>query len=326
MAQLASGRPGLRYDRGLRGIRRHLRLSGRHHGYDGHHRHAGNADARVCRHAFHRLRGCRRNVGNPDSAQHTIYYLWDLRGNLHRRTLCVRILPGIIMAILFIATISVMVKLKPKLAPNSESFTWRQRLESLRGIMGVVILFLFVFGGMFGGVFTVNEAAAAGAFLAMVFMAINRKLRWNSLMAVLRETVKSTSMVYLILLGATVLGNFLASSQLPSRLATYVGGMNVSATALMLIIVAIYFCLGCLMDGMAMILLTVPIFLPIIENFGINKIWFGVLVILMGQIGGITPPVGMSVYVIGGVVKDVPLQTIFRESLLLSSACCLRLS
>jgi tripartite ATP-independent transporter DctM subunit len=230
------------------------------------------------------------------------------------------------MAILFIATISVMVKLKPKLAPNSESFTWRQRLESLRGIMGVVILFLFVFGGMFGGVFTVNEAAAAGAFLAMVFMAINRKLRWNSLMAVLRETVKSTSMVYLILLGATVLGNFLASSQLPSRLATYVGGMNVSATALMLIIVAIYFCLGCLMDGMAMILLTVPIFLPIIENFGINKIWFGVLVILMGQIGGITPPVGMSVYVIGGVVKDVPLQTIFRESLLLSSACCLRLS
>lgn len=222
------------------------------------------------------------------------------------------VIPGIILTVIFILTIVFMVKRHPEIAPQSEKFTLRERFASLKGVIGVVILFAFVIGGMFAGWFTANEAAAAGSFMAFIFMILKRRLTWKNLLGALKDTVKTFSMVYIILIGAGVLGNFLAISQLPIRLSSFVTGLNVSKYVILAFIVLIYAFLGMIMDGPAMVLLTVPIFLPIILKLGFDPIYFGVVIVLVSQLGLITPPVGLSAYVIAGVAKDIPLPTIFR--------------
>lgn len=222
------------------------------------------------------------------------------------------VIPGIILTLIFIATIAFLVKRNPDIAPKSASFTWRERFASLKGVIGVVILFAFVIGGLFAGWFTANEAAAMGAFMAFIFMFINKKMSWKNLFGALKDTVKTFSMVYVILIGAGVFGNFLAVSQLPSRLSDFVVGLDVSKYVILAFIVLVYAFLGCIMDGLAMVLLTVPIFLPIVLQLGFDPIYFGVVIVLVSQLGLITPPVGLSAYVIAGVAKDVPLPTIFR--------------
>jgi C4-dicarboxylate transporter DctM subunit len=222
------------------------------------------------------------------------------------------IFPGIICAGLMIITVVIWCKLKPGVAPANRSYSWKERFKSLRGLLDVAILFLFVFGGMFGGVFTVNEAAGAGAFLAGILMILRRRMTLMNLKLALLSTAKSFSMVYLCIMGANVMGNFIAVSKIPNTLAAYVAGLDVSKYTVLAIIILIYLFLGCIMDGLAVILLTVPIFLPVMMDLGFDLIWFGTIIILTSQLGGITPPVGISCYALSGVVKDVPLQTIFK--------------
>ena len=143
-------------------------------------------------------------------------------------------------------------------------------------------------------------------------MLIRRKMTWMSLKASLLSTAKSFSMVYLCIMGANVMGNFIAVSKIPSTLATEVGGLDINRYVIFAVIVLVYVFLGCIMDGLAVILLTVPIFLPIMLNLGFDPVWFGCIIILTSQIGGITPPVGVSCYALSGVAKDIPLQTIFK--------------
>jgi len=179
----------------------------------------------------------------------------------------------------------------------------------------MVILFGFVFAGMFSGVFTINEAAACGAFIAFVIMALMRRLTIKSLFEVMKDTVKTTGMCFMMLIGATVFGNFLAITQVPMKLASYVSGLNVSPYIVLFFIVVVYAILGCFMDALPMIMLTVPIFLPVILKLGFDPIWFGVIIILVMELGLITPPVGMNCYVISGIAKDVPLSKIFKGSI-----------
>ena len=222
------------------------------------------------------------------------------------------ILPGIVLAILIIGVIVLQVKMKPSLAPKGEKFTWKERWMSIAKCWDVLILFIGVFAAMFTGFFTINEAAAAGAMLALIIMACKRMLNWKSFSKVMWDSVKTTSMTYLIVIGAMVFSGFLSITQLPMKLAATIEGLDVSRYLILAVIVLIYLVMGCFMDALPMIMLTVPIFLPIIEGLGFDGIWFGVMIIIVMMMGLITPPVGMNCYVLSGIIKDVSLGTIFR--------------
>lgn len=225
------------------------------------------------------------------------------------------ILPGILEAILCCVTVFVLVKFNPKLAPPSAKYSAKEMLVALKGLIPMAVLFIAVFGGMFTGIFTINEAAAAGAFLGFLMMFIMRKFTWKSFFAVMKDTVKTTSMTYLILIGAVVFGNFLTITNMPMNLANTIADLNVSRYVILLLIVIIYFFMGMVMDALPMMMLTVPIFLPIMTELGFNPIWFGVVIVMVMQLGLITPPVGVSCYVISGIARDVPLPTIFKGAM-----------
>ncbi len=222
------------------------------------------------------------------------------------------VLPGLLLALLFIVSVIIRVKINPKLAPPAAPSTWREKLQSIPGLMPVVLLFVFVIGGMFVGIFTATEAAGAGAFVAFLYMVAKKRFTWGAFVTVMKNTVKTTSMIFLILIGAYELGYFLAVTKIPMTLADFVSGLEVSKFVVMAIVILIYIVLGCIMDSLAMIMLTVPIFLPIMVTLGFDPIWFGVIMVLVMEMGLITPPVGLNVYVIGGVAKDVPLPVIFK--------------
>ena len=222
------------------------------------------------------------------------------------------ILPGIILALCYVIAIMIVCKIHPDRAPGRLKFTGIEKFKSLKGALPMVILFVVVIGGIFGGLFTANEASAVGAVMALLYLIIRRKFTFKILMDCLRDTVKTSGMIFLILIGAYIFGSFLTVTRLPTTLANFVTGLDVSRYLILLVIIIIYAVMGCLMDSLAMVMLTVPIFLPIMLDLGFNEIWYGVLMIMVMEMGLITPPVGMNVYIVAGVAKDVPLQKIFR--------------
>ena len=225
------------------------------------------------------------------------------------------VIPGILLAFLCCLTVVILVLRNKDLAPSTQrKITWKERLISLKGIVWVAILFIVVLGGMFSGFFTIYEAAAFGAFGGLVITAIRRRLTWASFKAVMKDTVKTTSMTYLILIGANMFGRFLAITQAPMKLASTIESLEVSRYIILLFIVIIYAIMGCFMDALPMITLTIPIFLPIITGLDFDPLWFGVICVLVIELGLVTPPVGLNCYVISGIAKDVPLGTIFRGS------------
>jgi tripartite ATP-independent transporter DctM subunit len=221
------------------------------------------------------------------------------------------IIPGVILALCYILSISIMVLVKPKLAPGRVRYTLMEKLISLKGGVSMIVLFLIVIGGIFSGWFTANEAAAIGAMIAFLYLIVTRKFTLQILIACLRDTVKTSGMIFLILIGAYIFGAFLTVTKMPARLAEFVTGLDVNRYVILLIILIIYAVMGCLMDSLAMVMLTVPIFLPIMLELGFDSVWYGVIMIMVMEMGLITPPVGMNVYIVAGVAKDVPLQKIF---------------
>ena len=222
------------------------------------------------------------------------------------------VLPGVMTALICVIFIVIRCVRNKSLAPSTtRKITWGDRFKSLVGCIWVVVLFVIVLGGMFSGIFTVNEAAAVGAFVAVIIMIIVGNFSWANFKGVLKESIVQTAMVYIILIGATVFGKFLAISQLPMELANWIATLPVSKYVIIAFIIIIYGIMGCFIDALPMITLTVPIFLPVVLNLGFDKIWFGICIVLVMQLGYITPPVGMSSYVVSGVVKDVPLKTVF---------------
>lgn len=221
------------------------------------------------------------------------------------------IIPGVILALCYIASIAIVVKVKPNKAPGKQKFPMSEKLASLKGGIAMVLLFLIVIGGIFTGWFTANQAAAVGAFLALVYLIARGNFTWAKFLDCLQSTVKTSGMIFLILIGAYVFGAFLNITQLPTALATFVTGLNVNKYVILIVILIIYAVMGCLMDSLAMVMLTVPIFLPIMTSIGFDPIWYGVIMIMVMEMGLMTPPVGMNVYIVSGVAKDVPLQKIF---------------
>ena len=233
------------------------------------------------------------------------------------------IIPGILLTILFVASILIWTAMKPELGPRGPRFTLRQKVASLSGTVETLVIFLLVIGGLFGGVFTPTEAGAVGAFTTLGVALLRRQLSWKGFVTALTDTTRISSMILMIVAGATVFGRFLAVSRIPYDLAQWISAFPLPPVAIMGIIVLMYFVGGCFIDALALIMLTIPIFFPVVMQFGYDPIWFGVIVVLVTQIGVITPPVGVNVYVVSGVARDVPLNVIFRGVLPMLAALVL---
>jgi len=222
------------------------------------------------------------------------------------------VLPGILLALLFTVVILVWNRLQPGLCTLAPRASWRERFVSLTGVIETIALFLLVMGGLFLGFFTPTEAAGIGALGTYVIALIGRNLTWRSFVRSLRETVRISCMIMTIVAGATVFGHFLAVTTIPTEVGSWVAGLAVPPVVIMALIILSYLFLGCLMDSLAMIMLTIPVFYPVIITLGYDPIWFGVIIVMVGGMGVITPPVGINVYVVGGIARDVPLHVIFK--------------
>ena len=222
------------------------------------------------------------------------------------------IIPGLILAALHTLTIYIVVKVNPRLAPAVPKASWKEKIIALKGTWHVLLLFGVVMGGIWTGVFTVTEAAAIGALGALFLALANRGINRRNLGVCLKHTAQTTAMIFAIIIGAMLFGYFLSVTRLPMELATWIVGLGLSRYIVLIIIVFTFLLLGCVMDSLAMVLLTMPIFLPVITALGFDIIWFGIMVILVVEMGVITPPVGMNVYVIAGIARDIPLEVIFK--------------
>ncbi len=225
------------------------------------------------------------------------------------------IIPGLLTALLFCVVIGVRCHFNPELAPPTVSIPWRARFKSLWGVLETLTLFLFVMGGMFAGFFTPTEAAAVGAAGSVIIAAVGGNCSLRMLATAAEETVRTSCMVMVIVAGATMFGHFLAVTGLPMSFAETLAGLPVPPWVVVILIILFYLVAGCFIDSLALILLTVPIFYPVIRGFGSDPIWFGVMIVLVTQMGVITPPVGVNVYVVSGIERSIPLQTVFRGAM-----------
>ena len=222
------------------------------------------------------------------------------------------ILPGILLSFLFMMAIHLRVRKHPEMGPAGPKTTLIQKIKSLTGILEALVIFGFVMGGLFFGFFTPTEAAATGAFFTLFVSVVRRQLSWQNFLKSIADTTRLSCMVMVIVAGATVFGHFMAVTRIPFTLSHWVGNLPLPPMLIMIVIITIYIIGGCFMDGFALIMLTVPIFFPVATPLGFDPIWFGVIIVLVAEMGVITPPVGINVYVVYGVAKTIPLETIFK--------------
>jgi tripartite ATP-independent transporter DctM subunit len=222
------------------------------------------------------------------------------------------ILPGILTALLLMGTIALMTSRDPEHAPPGRRATWPERWRALRGIWGVAVLVIVVLGGIYGGFFTATEGAGFGAFGAFLFALARRRLTWAVLFQVLVESARTTAMLFTLLIAATIFANFVNFTTLPTDLKDWITHLGLSPTMVVVAMMAIYVLLGTVMEELTMVLLTIPLFFPIVTSLGFDPVWFGVLIVMIVQIGLISPPVGMNLFVLNSLLPNVGLGRIFR--------------
>ena len=232
------------------------------------------------------------------------------------RLLLAGVIPGLLLTLTYMLTIYIICKRNPEMGPPRPGprAGIGEIFATLKGgLFEVIAIFIISIGGMFAGIFTPTEAGGVGAAGVLLVTTITRKMTWKGFVSALRDTTRSVSMIIFLIAGATVFGRFIAISRLPIEVANWVSALDVSPFLVMMVILAIYLVLGCMIETIPLILLTIPIFYPVITNvLHYDPIWFGVVIVMVTAIGVITPPVGINAYVIKGIAKDVPLTTIFR--------------
>jgi C4-dicarboxylate transporter DctM subunit len=223
------------------------------------------------------------------------------------------IVPGILEAVFYICTIWVLCRLNPRLGPAGPKVPLRKKVVGLwGGTIETLTIFVLVLGGLFAGFFTPTEAGGVGAFAVLALVVLSRRLSWKGFIDSIYSTTGTTAMILIVVTGAMIFNRFIAVTRIPFELANFVTGVNLPPLAVMAMIILAYIVGGCFIDALGLILLTVPIFFPVATSLGYDPIWFGIIITRVTEMGLITPPVGMNVYVIKGVAKDVPLVTIFR--------------
>jgi C4-dicarboxylate transporter DctM subunit len=225
------------------------------------------------------------------------------------------ILPGILLAILFSITIYILCSKNPKLGPPGPSVSIKEKIASLTDTVDMLILFSLVMGGLFLGFFTPTEAGAVGALGAFLLSIVRKQLTWDGFRSSLFETMRITCMVFLLLFGTTIFGQFLAVTGIPSGLAEWLVSLPLPKVMVLSGILFIYFLGGCFMGGLAFMILTLPVFYPVAMSLGFDPIFFGVLMVIMVEVGSVTPPVGTSAYIISGV-SNTPLEVVFKGILI----------
>ena len=225
------------------------------------------------------------------------------------------ILPGILLSFFFCVTIFIWARLRPEVAPRGRKTTFKEKVFALSGITETLLLFLLVMGGLFLGFFTPTEAGAIGVGGAIILGLVRRRLTWGGFSQAVTESTKVSCMILVIVSGAIMFGHFLAITRVPFVAANWIGGLPLPNYAIMAVIVVIYLIGGCFMDALAMILLTIPILFPLVTAMGYDPIWFGVIIVLVAEMGAMTPPVGINVYVLSGIARDIPLEIIFKGAL-----------
>ena len=235
------------------------------------------------------------------------------------------ILPGLVLAALFIMAIWIQCRINPGMGPPAERLSFRDKVVSLKGIWGLIVLFLIVIGGIYAGIFTPTEAAGVGAFGAFMLGLLKGNLRMSNIMESLLETGRTMAMIFLIMIGAEFFSKFLGVTMLPMALSEYIGALAINRYIILFLILLTYVILGCLMDCVAIMILTTPIIFPVVIALGFDPIWYGVIMVIVLEVGFITPPVGLNVFVIKGVSGGVELGTIFRGIMPFLAACLLAL-
>ena len=222
------------------------------------------------------------------------------------------IVPGLLAMLMYVLTIFIIVKVRPDWLPRGKSTSWAERFAGLKDVWAPLVLFVFVIGGLYGGFFTPTEAGGVGATGAFLLGVLRGKLDRAKTQEALLSATRTAAAVFTVLIGALIFGYFLTITQVPQKLTGFLTEMGLGRYEVLALIMVMYLILGCLMDAMAMIILTVPIIFPVIVQLGFDPIWFGIIIVMTVELGLIHPPVGMNVFVIKSVVPDVSFTTIFR--------------
>jgi len=224
------------------------------------------------------------------------------------------IIPGVLLMLLYMGAIFVLAARNPSLGPAGPRASWKERIRALRGGLGeALVVFSISIGGLFAGWFTPTEAGAVGAAGVLAVALFERRLNWEGFKKSLFDATRTTAMIMLLVAGATIFGRFMAVSRVPFELAGWAGALPLPPFAVMGIVLVIYLILGCFIDALALVLLTIPIFFPVVvTTLGYDPVWFGVIIVMVVAMGVITPPVGMNVYIVKGVAPDIPLEVIFK--------------
>ena len=222
------------------------------------------------------------------------------------------VIPGLISAAMLMLTIWIITGRDPEHAPPGERTSWPDRWRALRGIWGVALLVVVVLGGIYGGIFTATEGAGFGAAGAFLFALARRRLTWAILFQVLVESARTTAMLFTLLIAATIFANFVNFTSMPGDLKEWITHLGLSPIMIIAAMMAIYVLLGTVMEELTMVLLTIPLFFPIVTALGFDPVWFGVLIVMIVQIGLISPPVGMNLFVLNSLLPNVGLGNIFR--------------
>jgi C4-dicarboxylate transporter DctM subunit len=222
------------------------------------------------------------------------------------------IIPGLLAAAMDMLTVVVIGRLRPGFLPVAPRHSWKERLVGLRDIWAMLLLFIFVIGGLYGGLFTPTEAGGVGAIGALIIGVIRGKLDGLQIRRSLLQAVRTAAAVLTVLIGALLFGYFLTVTQTPQKVTVFLTGLGLGRYGVLALIMVTYIALGCLMDSLAMIILTIPIIFPVITQLGFDPIWFGIIIVMTVELGLIHPPVGMNVFVIKSVVQEVSFSTIFR--------------
>ena len=222
------------------------------------------------------------------------------------------IIPAIVTTALFGGVIAIYTTIKPEQGPPGERFTIKEMIYSLRELWETILVFFFVMGGLFFGYFTPTKAGAVGAASILAIVVLQRRLTWDNFLKAIFDTIRISCMVLMLIAGATIFGHFLALSRIPLDVGAAVGQLDWPNWAIIAMICLVYLIGGCFIDALALMMLTIPIFFPITVQLGADPIWFGVIIVMVTNMGIITPPVGIASFIVKGIAQDVELETVFK--------------
>lgn len=221
-------------------------------------------------------------------------------------------IPGILAVLMMCLTIAFLTWRNPELGPAAERSSWVERLSAFKDVWAVAVLFMVVMGGIYGGVFTTTEGAGVGAFGAFLIALLRGSLNFKVTLEILTDSARTTGMLFMILVGALVFANFMNFTSMPNDLKNLVSSYNISPLTVMIFICAIYVILGAAMEELSIVLLTLPVFFPLVVSLGFDPVWFGIIIVLVVMIGLISPPVGMNMFVVRNMLPELSTMTVFK--------------